>query len=306
MSAVRDILVTHWHDDHHAGVAELLRNCEQARFWCSAALRTEEFKRLAEAARNRISNGTGVDEFADVLRIIKSRLQKGARKAGSGPLWVSARTLLIRSGTIEVLALSPSATEQTLAKQELAEQVPELRSRGRKLVRRHPNHVSVVLHLRLGSHTVLLGSDLEVGRDPGIGWSGVASVSQDLSCERCHLLKVPHHGSVTGHHPAIWEELARQDCHAVVTPFRSSGLPSTLDIQRLLSHTARLACTARASGAKPRSRVASVEKSMRQAVTSRRTLTSDLGHVRYRGKLASPELLSLELFGQAHVPVQTQ
>lgn len=299
---VSDIVVTHWHDDHHDGAADLLDACAEARLWCSSALRTAEFKTLAGAARHRIADGTGVDELADVLAVVGKRRKKGARKAGTGPEWLAARTLLVRSDSTHVLALSPSSTEQTLARQEIAELIPQFDSGKRRLVSRMPNHVSVVLHVRVGDHVVLLGSDLETGTDPGIGWTGVAHVADDLACERCHILKVPHHGSPTGHSDTLWKQLVATESHAVVTPFRSCGLPSDGDLNRLLAHTGELAATAPTSAKKLKPRPASVEKTMRRHTKSRKAISAGLGHVRYRGKLHTDEPPTRELFGQAYLP----
>ena len=39
-SSVRLIVATHWHDDHIRGLAEVVRTCAAADFYCSSALRT--------------------------------------------------------------------------------------------------------------------------------------------------------------------------------------------------------------------------------------------------------------------------
>lgn len=46
--SVELILATHWHDDHVAGIDKIVEACPQARFWCSEALKCEEFLALLE------------------------------------------------------------------------------------------------------------------------------------------------------------------------------------------------------------------------------------------------------------------
>ena len=42
-TAVRMVIVTHWHDDHIRGVARLVQECPHADFVCPAAFRSDEF-----------------------------------------------------------------------------------------------------------------------------------------------------------------------------------------------------------------------------------------------------------------------
>ena len=43
---VKIVLATHWHDDHIKGIADTLERCKNAVFYCSDALRTDEFRDL--------------------------------------------------------------------------------------------------------------------------------------------------------------------------------------------------------------------------------------------------------------------
>ena len=119
--AIRWIVATHWHDDHHKGIGALLDACPGAEFWASGALRTPEFRTLAATARGAYDDETGIDEFHRVLNTLKARL--GARPAAVGPMWASARTVICRRPAVrgrglparEVVALSPSHAQLALA-----------------------------------------------------------------------------------------------------------------------------------------------------------------------------------------------
>ncbi|MFB6264807.1 MAG: MBL fold metallo-hydrolase, partial [Bradymonadaceae bacterium] len=83
--AVSGILVTHWHDDHVDGVADLLSTCNSATFYCSAAYRTEEFLTFIETGRDAQFGPSGTDELRAVLELLKERRSDGQRAASAGP-----------------------------------------------------------------------------------------------------------------------------------------------------------------------------------------------------------------------------
>src|SRR5688572_8544014 len=51
-TAVKLVIVTHWHDDHIRGLGEIAERCSSARFVCSGALKATELPRLAFAHSN--------------------------------------------------------------------------------------------------------------------------------------------------------------------------------------------------------------------------------------------------------------
>jgi glyoxylase-like metal-dependent hydrolase (beta-lactamase superfamily II) len=51
--AVRQVIATHWHDDHIRGLGRIVASCEAAEFVCSAALRQPEFLTLVTAYGRR-------------------------------------------------------------------------------------------------------------------------------------------------------------------------------------------------------------------------------------------------------------
>ncbi len=73
-SQVKLIVATHWHDDHFAGLAELVDVCQSARFVCSAALSNREFLTLlATVGESKLLDDSGVDELSKVMESLTSR-----------------------------------------------------------------------------------------------------------------------------------------------------------------------------------------------------------------------------------------
>ena len=98
-TAVKQVVVTHWHDDHMRGAARILDAAAGARFVCSAALQRDEFKQFIGASRSlnvKAEESSGVTEFASILEILKARRAAGARAEGVGPEWAQANQLLYR------------------------------------------------------------------------------------------------------------------------------------------------------------------------------------------------------------------
>lgn len=129
----------------------------------------------------------------------------------------------VRDGEIvaEVAALSPHNEAVELTRSHFAEAAaadprllvaPEI----------HPNHAAIALRVRFGNAVAILGSDLENGA-PGGGWAAIAA-AHDTE-DRAAVFKIPHHGSVTSHEPAVWSDLLQSGVVTATSPFRPQRLP---------------------------------------------------------------------------------
>jgi glyoxylase-like metal-dependent hydrolase (beta-lactamase superfamily II) len=73
---LRAIVVSHWHNDHMRGAAELVRQAPEAVLFCSAALRIKEFYQLvAASARERVGN-FDLPEFAEIFKSCERGIPK--------------------------------------------------------------------------------------------------------------------------------------------------------------------------------------------------------------------------------------
>jgi hypothetical protein len=97
------------------------------------------------------------------------------------------------------------------------------------------NDASVVLAVRVGDVSVLLGADLEERNRHGLGWQVILDHYPPAG-EKFDGFKIPHHGSITGYHPGVWPRLMHKESWAAVTPFNQleNPLPTRADCQRIL------------------------------------------------------------------------
>jgi hypothetical protein len=110
---------------------------------------------------------------------------------------------------------------------------------------------------------------LEETGEEDTGWSVVVA-----SAERPHgkasIFKIPHHGSVTAHHDAVWQQMIVPHPFAILSPYNRGHkkLPSPADIQRIMAYTEHAYSTSslRTSAAKKAARPTAVIKTIRQTV----------------------------------------
>lgn len=297
---VRFVVMSHWHDDHVRGAATLLEACSAATFWCSDALRSDEFLELVEASgRQPVRPSAAIAEFREILEILQGR--------GVTPEWLVAdRRCFLESGgpfSAEMWALSPSSAAIARAKIELASLFPRARQPKARIVKQDANDVAAAILISLdgGQYQILLGSDLETRASDQLGWRAVVK-STGRPREASHLFKVAHHGSSNAHLDEIWTQLLRPAPLAVVAPYGRGATPrpTDSDLVRIKSRAGRAFITTARNTFGPRPRKPAVEAQIRATAISRRALWgTDAGHVRVRQKIRDGGPPSVELFAKA-------
>jgi hypothetical protein len=109
------------------------------------------------------------------------------------------------------------------------------------------NRVSAALVVEYGKTRVVLGADMITRAWAGVVTEIVRGTEYALSLN-CHLIKVSHHGSMTGHCEGLYEHrFARRRGKpiAIVTPFNRHRhpLPSPEGVDHLLAHTTLILTT---------------------------------------------------------------
>lgn len=300
-SDVKLVVVTHWHDDHLRGMARILSDAKSAEFVCSAGLKSREFFTLIAAHEQMklVDENYGLDEFANVLKILSSRAS--GRRPPTPHRWAAAdMTLFSRKVPcdMKVMSLSPSGPTITdslhgIAKAVLRQGQPSIR-----IPSVEPNDLSVVLRLEVQHHVLLLGADLERGHDERRGWKAIVNAEPKV---RGQAYKVAHHGSVNSDVDGIWSDLLMADCHALITPYARGRvpLPKETDVARIKSRTPNVYCTSWPFAKVPRRRTG-VDKTMNDIVKARRAIAKKAGHIRLRVAIdAAPSSFSVELFNGA-------
>lgn len=283
-SQVFGIVITHWHTDHIQGAYLLLEACHNAKLYHSLALISNEALNLVSLYKKDVFADTDKElrEFSEIVQYLfrtndRSRLVP-----------VKARhTFFDYRNDIQarLIAISPSDVAVTQALAKLAELKPKAGdSRIRNVVPESANLNAVAIHFSFGGFTALLGSDLEETGNSQTGWSAIFNdtIISELSIPPASLYKVSHHGSVTGHHHKIWEELLIQKPLAVTTPFTRCGLPTLDNITNLQELSSEFLITRDPRVNKKIKRDSMVERELRAIVKERKTVNDKMGHVQVR------------------------
>ena len=285
-SQVRLIVVTHWHDDHIRGVAKILRYATSARFACPAALKSKEFLTLVVADEDikLVEHTSGASEFADVLKVLDSR-KGGPYRAGPDHWACDGMRLYSETNPclVEVHALSPSSQAITDTKGDIARQIPVANQVMRRFPGTGPNTLSVVLLVKTDRLHLLLGADLESGRDGRRGWRAVLG-SELRPNVASSTYKVAHHGSANADLNDIWRDLLVGSPRAILTPYcrGPKPLPSDEDISRIKTKTDYLYCTAWPPTTSPPRRDRAVQRTMKEMGCFHRATRKRPGHIRVR------------------------
>jgi hypothetical protein len=144
----------------------------------------------------------------------------------------------------------------------------------------HPNLCAIALHICNGTDTVLLGSDLEISKDPALGWEAVI-LDEKKPQTVAAVFKVPHHGSQNGHSDAVVSDMLRVKPISILTTFDKSSLPREEDIKRIMSYSESLFFTTQPKVKAP-ARSRAVEENILQVVKARRVVTKTMGHIQVR------------------------
>jgi beta-lactamase superfamily II metal-dependent hydrolase len=301
---IRLIIATHWHADHVSGISNLVKTCRNARFCCSAALRTDEFKCLvARFSADNIAfpKRPPLSEIRATFEFLASRKDENDPSYRPPDLVVAHQVLdrfNVGASPVTITALSPSPQDRLDAQRAFAEYFVPIDIPATGLSPIDQNHASVVVHIQIGNEHILLGGDLERTNSEHTGWNAIVA-STIRPQEKSSVFKVPHHGSSTAHSTSVWEEMITKDAIAVLTPNLSSALPRDEELQWLKQQGRTVLATGLPKKAtiKRRREVDSKMKAATKKIVSY-TLPEGAGLVRLR---KSPRDVSWksELFGSA-------
>ena len=290
-TAVKLILVSHWHDDHIKGLSVIVERCEEARVCYSAALLKQEFLSVVSSYSGRLSlvdrYTSGTREIAKIINLFEERVGTSTTYKTSCMVPVTADRGLFdntqQGGTCQVKALSPSDKSFTDALVSYAELIPDTKDERVTLVNQKiQNHSAIVVWVTFNNVSLLLGSDLEETGDQQTGWSAILN-SPVRPSGRANIFKVPHHGSPNGHHETVWGEMVEEDSTCLLTSYSKgkTSRPQPEDIKRIKEYTSNLFFTAN-SKSRPVKRDSTVERTLRGMVIDRKVLSGQVGHVQIR------------------------
>ena len=289
--AIDLVALTHWHDDHIKGAAELIRLSPNALVSYAAVLRQDEFQAAVRrvAPTDGTKFGSGVRELLAISKLLMDRPQH--RKVA-----MADRTIF-QNSSMEIKALSPSDEDFRIFLDDISKwhdrtdiaQVISVPNR---------NDISVVLVFIFDEDMLLFGADLEV-RNELSGWQCVhENYWNDRG--RCSFYKVAHHGSETGHYEPKWTDMLSENVTAVLTPYGRGRkkLPSAEDIERIISKTSSAYTAGDSTVFRARRQNNTVERTLSEASIKLERPSNRLGHVRMRRKFEESHWVPL-LVGQA-------
>ena len=304
--SIRQVIATHWHDDHVRGLGKILKSCTSAEFVCSDALRPEEFNELVASYGVRtMMKSSGVDEFREVMEVLQQRKSQLGKRyitpifaSSNRHLWHGLLNSSEMNYECSIYALSPSDASILAARLDIENLLPKEETPKRRLLAITPNRAAVVLWVSAGHFNILFGSDLEESEDPQTGWSVIIN-SANRPSGKASFFKIPHHGSKSAHHPAVWTEMLEREPIAVLTPYEKGNnrLPTKQDINRMCALTSNAYTTADPLKRRAIRRDKTVEKTIKETVRNIRQVNPSIGHVRLRAKQQSA--WNIELFGDA-------
>jgi hypothetical protein len=282
-SDVYGVFVTHWHDDHTKGVADLLRTFAASLkiVGLPTAFGAREFWSFVSDLMPDSDRFKPVRDLVAVMSALKEHplklkervtLRNRATLAPAGALW-------------SLDALSPSLEDE---RAQIASLVALYDPRApRNLLHPDVNASCAVLRFRSGNACVILSSDLPAGVDDNRGWRCIIRHETGNLCAQ--VVKIGHHGSETSFLADAWKEFSRSaKPSAVMTLFPAPGapLPRQSDIDRYAPLCARLHMTGTHGSARTRSVTAGAAKLKDTPFSSySRTYSGDfssIGMVRYR------------------------
>jgi len=301
------IVATHWHDDHVRGLAHLFTAAERAEIIVPLAMLDKEFIKFAASFSNQNSAkfSTGVEEFGKILALAKKRNIAGTRY----PLRLAEHGYvgyrqpagkLTHGAAVTLEALSPSHFDVAAFVTRISAVSPQP-----QVLQRTPhygaNDVSAAFWLQLGGDAILLGADVENSGHPDSGWNAILSDSvQPLS--KASLVKVPHHGGLSGHHDDMWTQLLEPAPVASLTPWSKGGkkLPVDVDVTRITALAGSSFSTGPSPFGKSTDQPHMVAKTLRADALKLHKLGNKVGHIRHRATVEAGQLTwHTDLFGQA-------
>ena len=298
---VKQIICTHWHDDHIQGISDLLNECKSSMFSMARTTDRQKFLMFVELDYLKAKNEGSASSTVEILKCFNILKERNGGIKGAEQDKLLFRTEFDENVS-EIFSLSPSESVIDDFNYEISSLIKDYSSSNRKVIINKPNDKCVVLLVKVNDHRVLLGSDLEVSDDINKGWICILDKCQCIDLNKCSLFKIPHHGSKNGYHKRIWDELISPKAIAKLTPWNlGEKLPQDEMLEVYLDKTESLYITSfnkRSRSAKKRER--SIFKAIQRFNNSVQEVKYEKGIIRCRiGIRDEKNEWDIDLLGEA-------
>jgi len=281
--SVKLVIVSHWHDDHVKGMSATVERCKNAPVAVSSALLKKEFLHLvALFSKSTLPPDvpSGISELSKVTAILEQRMLNRVKDTSYPLVLVNCNQKLVNTEFCNVSTLSPSDAASIQARFEFSQIAQSKKFKPGVIPSPTANLNAVAIWVETKNTTIMLGADLETHTNPDIGWNAVVS-SMGKPSGKADIVKIPHHGSRTGHCPKVWESMVDEKALGIMTSYSRSGLPKAEDIERLKGLTDGLFITTLNAERLPK-RDKVVESFMKLSAKDRTVFSPAIGHVQLR------------------------
>lgn len=205
---VRFIAMTHPHEDHAGGIAELV----DALMRRASTARWPQLGMIWPAPPTEPVTGDEQAQFrgARVQQALAAILDRWEHKPSCRWNLIRGDTRELGDATLRVLSPSPGARTRFMTALTAGEAASF-----------DKNQIATAIEVIWKSHHIVLGSDLV--EKPGKGWSEVLDFRQGVIGHG--IAKVAHHGSVHALHEPLIRSRQSLERHFIVTPYASKDLP---------------------------------------------------------------------------------
>ena len=275
---VKLLIASHWHDDHVRGFSSLVERCTEAKVCMSRALTKKEFQVFAgnynkSHPSDKLTSGT--NELNKVLQTLNSRKATGIVAWPDRRLWQNVPSTE-NPETVEVWSLSPSDECTDRFINFISASMPQPGATKSRAPSIKENETAIAILITYGDTSVLLGADLE---ETHRGWTAIVE-STGRPQTKSNLFKIPHHGSLNGHHDGVWETMLVKDTTAIMTPYnKGHKLPKDSDILRIKNLTPNAYTTRILAKAPKPQRSSSTEKMIKATAKKIVPIEKKMGHI---------------------------
>ena len=246
---VKLVVATHWHTDHTMGLFQTLSECKKAEFVVSETLKDDNFKAFLKVHNSNSNSSEPTNSDIEVLRCFNEVIYnrgKSPKFAKQGQeIWFASKGELKHNKPVQILALSPSDFQLNEFLLKIGNQMDFMKSKfntspvkKKAISLDNENDISIATLVTIGDFSILLGADVEMSNNPTYGWKNIVN-NYKRRKPKSNILKVPHHGSKSGHSEEMWEFLLKKNPISILTPWNVAGrsLPTLQDIKRVKSRS---------------------------------------------------------------------
>ena len=212
------VICTHWDNDHILGIRRIIELHSDGLALCLPIVYSDS-KFLEYVSFNSDSAVNSTGEFFEVLKLIKPKKVKRLYAIAGRNIFEKT----FNGSGIYLKVLSPNDNQFSMFLDSIS--TPE-NGQIKRDTTIEENKISVVTYIKTCMDSILLGGDMENSQD---GWKSICSNFTD---DKCHIYKIPHHGSENGNNKNVWETMV--DCPiSIITRFNLRNLPTEEMVKRI-------------------------------------------------------------------------